>query len=194
MGFLSDVELLWMLKVGGVVVALVTYQIFRLAWNRAINRIASFRSLSPQRVVTVRRAGLLIGRVALVVLIALIVSVEFEGLLVILGAISAAIGVAFFAQWSILSNVTTGIIMFWRFPIHIGDRIAILGIEGSIGTVQDITPFFIILADEDGNIITIPNNQTLQQNIVIYRRDYGDDTQAVADIEESGGDNAGGRG
>lgn len=188
MGFLSEVELLWMLKVGGVLAALVFYQIFRLAWNRAINRIAGFRSLSPQRVVTVRRAGQIIGRVTLVALIALIVSIEFEGLLVILGAVSAATGIAFFAQWSILSNVTTGIIMFWRFPIHIGDRIGILGVEGSTGTVQEITPFFIILADENGNIITIPNNQTLQQSIVIHRGDSGDEEDTrQSEVGETGG-------
>ena len=171
MGFLSDLDILWMLKVAGVVAVLVAYQVFRLVWNRTINQIASFRSLSPQRVVSVRRAGQFIGRVTLAAVIALIVSIEFQGILVILGAVSAAIGIAFFAQWSILSNVTTSIIMFWRFPIHVGDRIAILGVEGSAGVVREITPFFIILLDEHGNIITVPNNQTLQQNFVIYAGD-----------------------
>ena len=34
--------------------------------------------------------------------------------------------------------------------------------------MREITPFFIILLDEHGNIITDSNNQTLQQNFVSY--------------------------
>ena len=189
MDFYSDIDTLWILQVAGVLVVLVGYQIFRLAWNRAVGRIASFRSLSPQRAITVRRAGQIMGRVTLAALIALIVSIEFQGILVILGAVSAAIGIAFFAQWSILSNVTTSIIMFWRFPIQIGDHIAILGIEDSAGVVQDMTPFFIILKDEQGNIITIPNNQTLLQNIVIY----GKGNHTESDTESSRPDSTSGK-
>ena len=168
MAIITELDILWFLKLGGVLAVILAYQIFRLVWNRTINRIASFRSLSTQRVVAVRRAGQNIGRVALVAVIALIISIEFQGIMLLLGAVSATIGIAFFAQWSILSNVTTGIIMFWRFPIRIGDRIGILGAEGSSGVVEEITPFFIILKNEQGNTITIPNNQTLQQMLVIY--------------------------
>jgi small-conductance mechanosensitive channel len=43
-----------------------------------------------------------------------------------LGSILAVLGVAFFAQWSLLSNVTAGLILFFHHPAKIGDRIKIL--------------------------------------------------------------------
>ena len=51
--------------------------------------------------------------------------VDVRNLGVIVSSIFAVIGVAFFAQWSILSNITSGVIMFFTFPYKIGNRIMI---------------------------------------------------------------------
>ena len=171
MGFNGDISALWIVQVSAVLGAVLAYQVFRVVWNRTIDRIAHFRGMSPQRVATVRRAVQILGRITLAVVVSLILAIEFQGVLVLLGALSAAIGIAFFAQWSILSNVTTSIIMFWKFPIRIGDHISILGEERSLGKVTDVTPFFIILTAANGNTITIPNNQVLQQSFVVYDSD-----------------------
>jgi len=42
--------------------------------------------------------------------------VDFRNLGVVMSSVFAVIGIALFAQWSILSNVTSGIIMFFTFP------------------------------------------------------------------------------
>src|SRR5699024_5955785 len=52
-------------------------------------------------------------------------SINFQDLGLFLSSIFAVIGIAFFAQWSILSNITSGIIMFFTFPYKIGDFIKI---------------------------------------------------------------------
>ena len=42
--------------------------------------------------------------------------VQIKDLGLVFSSVFAVIGVGFFAQWSILSNITSGIIMFFTFP------------------------------------------------------------------------------
>ena len=64
-------------------------------------------------------------------------------------------GVAMFAQWSILSNITSGIILFFSFPFKIGDLILIHDKD------------FPIEADRKSTRLNSPNNNysECRQNI-----------------------------
>lgn len=57
----------------------------------------------------------------ILVAISLIViwGVETKDILFTVSSIATVIGVAFFAQWSILSNITSGMILFFSFPFRI---------------------------------------------------------------------------
>ncbi len=155
-------------KIIATLVAVVIYAVVRVVRNRAIDRIAGARNLHPPRVAEMRRVVGIISVIVLVGVLALTWSVQFSSLVIASGAIVAAIGVAFFAQWSILSNVTTSIIMFWRFPIHVGDRVGLVSDRNFSGVVRELTPFFIVLTDENGNTVTIPNALSLQQMFIVY--------------------------
>lgn len=162
------------------VVLLVLYAAARLIFRRAVSRVARARGMAPARVSTVNRAASLLGLLLVAGLLAITWSVRFQSLAVASGAILATIGIGFFAQWSILSNITAGIVMFWRFPIHVGDRVGLLSDKDFSAVVDEFTPFFVILQDDDGNKITIPNSLLLQQMFVVYnnpgrRRQLGQD-------------------
>lgn len=145
------------------------YLVARIICNRAINRLVRSRQrFHPRRVASTRRAVSIITIAVFLATLAVIWSIDLRSLAVASGAVLAILGVAFFSQWSILSNVTTSIIMFWRFPIHIGDRIKVLSDQPISGTVMDLTPFLLILRDEVSNTITIPNSMSLQQAFVVY--------------------------
>jgi hypothetical protein len=59
-------------------------------------------------------------------------------------------GVAMFAQWSILSNITSGIILFF-FPFKIGDVIRIHDKDFPIeAEIEDIRAFHVALKTKDG--------------------------------------------
>ena len=76
------------------------------------------------------------------------------------------LGIAFFAQWSILANITAGLILYINYPVKIGDTITILEKGNNItGVINDIGAFFITLTVEDGDLITLPNTVILQKNI-----------------------------
>lgn len=105
----------------------------------------------------------------------LIWSVNYKDLGVLLSSIFAVIGVALFAQWSILSNITAGVIIFFSFPFKIGNTIQILdkelldpnSQESETLVIEDIRAFHLHLRRMNGEILTYPNNLVLQKGVVL---------------------------
>lgn len=90
--------------------------------------------------------------------------VSFKGLFASFFAIA---GVALFANWSILSNVTASVILFFNFPFKIGSKIKIMDKDDSVqGIVKDITFFAILIQTESGDLVSYPNNVAIQKAIV----------------------------
>ena len=104
-----------------------------------------------------------------VVVISFIWGVDEEQLLVYISSFLTILGIAFFAQWSILSNITAGIILFVNYPVKIGDTITILEKDNNItGEIKDIGAFFITLRTPEKELITLPNSIILQKNIKYF--------------------------
>ena len=90
----------------------------------------------------------------------------------VMSSVFAVIGIGFFAQWSILSNITSGIIMFFTFPYKIGDYIIIHDKEfPSAGTIEDIRTFHIIIKTLEGQQVTYPNSLMLQKGVSVIKPD-----------------------
>ena len=95
---------------------------------------------------------------------------DFRHLGIFMSSIFAVIGIAFFAQWSILSNITSGVIMFFTFPYKIGDYIKIHDKEAPLeGLIEDIKTFHIILHTSNNEIVTYPNSMMLQKGVSIIK-------------------------
>ncbi|MCD8176215.1 MAG: mechanosensitive ion channel family protein [Tannerellaceae bacterium] len=102
--------------------------------------------------------------------LAIIWGVNPENLLIGLSSIFAVIGVAMFAQWSILSNITAGIIMFFNAPFRIGNRIHIHDKDLPIdATIENIHTFYTDIRTDEGELIVIPNNLFLQKIVSVRR-------------------------
>lgn len=102
------------------------------------------------------------------VIIVAVWGLKAEELFTYLGTILTIIGVAFFAQWSILSNITSGIILFFSFPFRIGDVIKIHDKDFPIeAQIEDIKAFHTILRTREGELITYPNSLLLQKAVSI---------------------------
>ncbi len=84
-----------------------------------------------------------------------------------------------FATWSILSNITAGIILFFSFPFKIGDRIRIM--DGDLpdeADILDIKAFHIYLRKDNGELVTYPNNLLLQKGVaLIEKNSISDNTE-----------------
>lgn len=99
----------------------------------------------------------------------LVWGVDFRDVALVFSSVFAIIGVAMFAQWSILSNVTSGIIMFFSFPYKIGDKIKIHDKDFYTDPliIDDILTFQMILRSENGELLSYPNNLILQKGITM---------------------------
>ncbi|MBK9191048.1 MAG: mechanosensitive ion channel [Crocinitomicaceae bacterium] len=89
-------------------------------------------------------------------------------LFVFLTSTLTVLGIGFFASWSILSNITSGLLLYFNHPLHIGDYIKILEKEAPVeGTLKDISMFFMHIETPEGEIITIPNSVVTQKTISV---------------------------
>lgn len=96
--------------------------------------------------------------------------IDFRNIGLVMSSIFAVIGIALFAQWSILSNITSGVIMFFTFPYKIGDFIKIHDNEfASEGIIEDIKTFHVIIKTMEGELITYPNSLMLQKGVTVVK-------------------------
>jgi len=106
-----------------------------------------------------------------VVVIAAIWGVNQSQLILFISSFLTVLGIAFFAQWSLLAKVTAGLILFLNHPLRLGDRIKIMDKDYNIeGRVDDITYFFLHIRMDNGEKITIPNSVVLQKTISIMTK------------------------
>ncbi len=149
-----------------ITTVLLTYVSVRL-FKRILSKIAKRKSVSDKRLFYVEKVFEILFIMTALVALAFIWSVDMKGVSVFASSLFAIIGVALFAQWSILSNVTASIIIFFTFPARVGDKIRIIDAENTIeGTIKEIALFQIELRDNDNHIVMYPNNLLLQKPVV----------------------------
>lgn len=103
-----------------------------------------------------------------IVIIIAVWGIKPEGLFSFISTTITVIGVALFAQWSILSNITSGMILFFSFPFRIGDVIRVHDKDFPIeAQIEDIKTFHTLLRTREGELITYPNNLLLQKGVSI---------------------------
>ncbi|MGB3608105.1 mechanosensitive ion channel domain-containing protein [Psychroserpens sp.] len=103
---------------------------------------------------------------------AFVFGAEFKEMAVIFSSVFAVIGIGLFAIWSILSNVTSGIIMFFSFPYKVGDKVKIHDKDFPIeAIIEDIRAFQLHLRCDNGDLVTYPNNLLLQKAVTLVEKD-----------------------
>ena len=160
----------------GTVLVLLALLIVRMLAIKTIRRVGRVSDLNKARTRMISKYisyGLL--AIAGVILI-LIWGVNIRELGLLLSSFFAVLGVALFAQWSILSNVTSGIILFFSFPFKIGDRIKIMDKDTEYKgeyLIEDIKPYHLRLRNELGEMVTYPNNLMLQKAVIVTENTTG---------------------
>lgn len=125
---------------------------------------------SETRILHVIRVIYLLINITCILLLTLIWGVNPKNMLLAVSSIFAVIGVAMFAQWSILSNVTAGIIIFFTTPFRIGDEIHILDKDAPlIATIENILTFHTYLRTKEGELVLIPNSLFLQKMVSVVK-------------------------
>lgn len=155
------------IKVIESLVVIVIFILIRTASNIIIDKTKTSRLIQKSRAKIIKKGVNLILMVLLITMIFIIWGVNQSALAFYIGSILTIVGVAFFAQWSILSNITSSIILFFNHPVKLEDTIIIMEAkEYEIeGRVSNIGLFFVTLKTTENEEITLPNNVFLQKLI-----------------------------
>ena len=162
------IEQKYLYQIIATIVALVIFIILRYLVNTIIDNIGKTSEFAESRTHLVKKyIDYFIYMLALLVIIS-IWGIKPEQIFLFISSVLTVIGVAFFAQWSILSNITAGIILFFSSPFKIGNVIKIMDKDYPIeAKIIDIRSFYTLLKTAQGEEITFPNNLLLQKGVVV---------------------------
>jgi len=153
------------------IILFVTYFIVSQLLKLLIKKFASLRSIDPNRRKLIFNLFNFISYIVVIIFLAAIWGIDVKQFTVIFSSVFAILGIALFAQWSILSNLTASVILFFNHPLRIGDRIKILDNDFDwTGEVKDLTSFYLFMKTDKGHKITIPNSIVIQRGIEILEK------------------------
>lgn len=125
------------------------------------NRMSALRLGYVQKAINI--GFLLLG----FILVCFLFGLGYQQVFIFLSSFLAVLGIALVAQWSILSNITAGVIIFFAFPYRIGDRIKVVDKDDDIsGRIVEIALFHVLIRRADGSTVTYPNSIILQKAVI----------------------------
>ncbi|MCC4224493.1 mechanosensitive ion channel family protein [Vibrio campbellii] len=149
------------------VIILIAYRLLKKIANRAILNLAEAKGVSKARLSFIQRCFNVAFLFLFASLFAIVTGIGYGDVSLFLSSIFAVLGVAFIAQWSILSNITASFLIFFVFPYRVGDRIKVVDKDEDIsGEIQEIRMFHVLIKHDNGNLITYPNNLMLQKAVL----------------------------
>lgn len=133
---------------------IVSYFITKSLINNVLKRTSFERG---RRKMTIR-AVQLFSTMATIILLTGVWGFKQNEIALFASTLLTALGIAFFAQWSILCNITSSILIFFNHPVKLGDYIKVLHKDYHFeGEVTEMNYFFVHLRTKENETITIPN-------------------------------------
>ena len=153
-------------KIIETIIVFLTYVLLMFASGKTIDKTVENSLMQKTRAKVIKKGVNFILLVIMLSTLFFIWGVDQSELVLFLSSFIAILGIAMFAQWSILSNITSGIIIFFNHPVKLDDTISIMDKDYEIrGRVSDIGWFFVVIKTMDGERVTIPSNVFVQKMI-----------------------------
>lgn len=150
------------------VVCIVLTPLLKYITRKIIRKFAVLRKKLESRTNQIIQIFSIIINLTFVIALIIIWGVDPQNLLIALSSIFAVIGVAMFAQWSLLSNITAGILIFFTSPFRVGDYIRILDKDLDFeARVEEVLTFQTHLLKKNGERISFPNSLFFQKGVSV---------------------------
>lgn len=167
---MEDFDLQLTLQAVITVLALFLFIVIPNLIDRVLESFGRKRGFDEKRIFYIKKFLSISVLVLLIAAVIMLWGIDLRGLFIFASSFFALVGIALFASWSILSNITSGIIIFFAFPFKIGDKVKILAGDDSIeGRIVDMTLFIIKIEDGSGNLVSFPNNLAIQKPIILNK-------------------------
>ena len=154
------------------VVTLALTALLRVIMVKLIHRYARVSVHIQSRVNHIIKICVILLNISCLAVLITVWGVQPENIFLALSSIFAVIGVAFFAQWSILSNITAGLIVFFNSPFKQGDMIRIIDGDNSVeAKIVEIHTFYTHLKSAEDKLYVYPNSLLLQRGIVLLKEE-----------------------
>lgn len=154
-------------RIIATLIAAILLWLSKYVFKKVINSYGKRLQKSELRIKQIRRVINILLNVLFIVSV-LSVWGRSQSILVFLTSAFAIVGVALFAQWSILSNITAGLIMFFGAPFRVGDHIRIIDKDVPIeAVIEKIETFYTHIRTPDNELIVLPNNLFLQKMVSV---------------------------
>ncbi|KKM80544.1 hypothetical protein LCGC14_1338820 [marine sediment metagenome] len=151
-------------------ILVVVLLILKFVFTKAIRRVGRLSDIVEARTLLITKYVSILLSIVGFGLLTFIWNIKFRDVGIAFASVFTIIGVALFASWSILSNITAGVVLFFSFPFKIGDRVKIMDkdIEGEEPyLIEDIRAFHVSLRKDNGELLVYPNNLMMQKAVTL---------------------------
>ena len=107
------------------IVVILIYLISRKIIKRLVHRHGTKHDFDKSRMLYISKITGLANSIVFGILLGFVWEISLSGLSLYFASIFTVVGVALFAHWSILSNLTASVVLFFFFPYRIGSYIRI---------------------------------------------------------------------
>jgi small-conductance mechanosensitive channel len=144
--------------------ALLLLWVLKWGVRKAVRKVGAVLGIPRERVRYVRKVIGGVLNILFLVCITMFWGVRPEHLAITLSSVVAFVGVAMFAQWSLISSLTAGVIMFFSAPFHVGSQIRIIDKDCPLeATIEHVGAFYTHLRTTENELVVLPNNLFLQK-------------------------------
>lgn len=151
-----------------VVVVLSVYIVAATIARTVIIRVGQYREHDPFRIRSMLQTCRLGLRLLFTFVLLIVLGVDLSVIPTFLGSFLAIVGVACFAAWSILTNVTAGLVIFAAKDLQVGDKVKVIDErESIIGTVVEFRLWSVVMRTDDGGLAYVPNISMVQRATII---------------------------
>ncbi|KAF1015986.1 MAG: hypothetical protein GAK31_01470 [Stenotrophomonas maltophilia] len=171
-----------------ILLVLLAAWLLRFIAQRLIQRFSQHYTLPPEMAMGTRRVIASIINISALMCILAFLGASPQVLWTAFTGFAAVGAVAFFAAWSVLSNIFCTLLIFTTRPFRLHDYIEVLENgekPGLKGRVIDINLIYTTLqesGDHEGTVLQLPNNLFFQRTV----RRWRDPSQAPGGIQGDG--------
>ena len=150
------------------ILIIIAYFIFRVVVKPKIETYISRDNLNSETLRTALFSFNILSGILTLILILFVWGFNFKVLFAFSTGLIAITGVALFANWSILSNITAFFILLIHQSYKTGNLIRVIDSDNYIeGKILEISLFSTKLMTHDGEMIVYPNNLLVTRPVLV---------------------------
>lgn len=153
------------------ILVIILFLFVKKTFYKGIESFGKKNLLSQERIKRTKRFVTFFIVIAIFSILLLVWGVELHEFFLIIATAFTIVGTACFASWSNLSNISSGVILFFSYNIKLGDKVRLGSGESTIeGIIHDMKLFYVEIITPENEIIFYPNNVMLHQPIIILKK------------------------